>query len=215
MSKSAILKIAGIVLIPFILMLVGAFFLYPQLNEEKFNEIVTNFEEQQEEQFKNDLQKERNTNAVNQKVISKESLSDSMEVYVTTEVDSVNIEELPDSIQNITSKTESEIHRFEQSEIRLHGIIDSLYAVIEELEAQIELLSNPVEEKTELDPKEFSERVKSLLNLEEDELRPILEKMTKDQIVRLYDGGGTIQRQKILRSLGADEAAELMTEIMR
>jgi len=106
------------------------------------------------------------------------------------------------------------VEMFEENEMRLHGVIDSLYVRIDQLEQLVDSLQNPVEENNELDPAEFTERVKSLLNLEEDELGPILKNMTKGQIVRLYNGGGTIQRQKILRSMEADKAAELMTEIM-
>ncbi len=65
-----------------------------------------------------------------------------------------------------------------------------------------------------MDKEEFAVRIKSLLNLEDDELSPILENLNTDQIVKLYYAGGTIQRQKILRALEAKKAAEIMTEIM-
>lgn len=211
MNKSAILKITGIVLVLFILMLGGAFFLYPQINEEKYNEIVTSFEEEQEEQLKNDLQNERNGNGRN---LRERSYNGSSEGGGQAEGDLLDTEAVQDSTHKSSYQLEPELQRLEQNEIRLHGIIDSLYAVVDELEAEVDLLRNPVEEKTEIDPQDFADRVKSLLNLEEDELGPILEKMTKDQIVRLYKSGGTIQRQKILRSLDSDAAAKLMTEIM-
>ena len=60
----------------------------------------------------------------------------------------------------------------------------------------------------------FSDRIKSLLNLDEEELAPIVDKMNKDQLVRLYQGGGSIQREKLLRSLKPERAAELMQKIM-
>lgn len=215
MNKSAILKIAGILIVPFIIMLVGVFFLYPKLNADKYNEIVSNFEQQQEENFENELQNGRNPGQVSQKEMGEGSISDSIAIGENVAVDSsLYGMEMADSLQTTTAEAEPIIQRFEQNEIRLHGIIDSLYAHIEELEIIVDSLQNPVEEKPTLDPKEFAERVKSLLNLEEGELSPILAKMSKEQIVRLYNGGGTIQRQKILRSLDADKAAELMTEIM-
>jgi Mg/Co/Ni transporter MgtE len=60
----------------------------------------------------------------------------------------------------------------------------------------------------------FKDRVKSLLNLEEDELAPILEKMTSNQLVRLYTEAGNTQREKILRALNSERAARLITEVM-
>ena len=211
MNKSAIIKILGLLLVPFILMVAGAFFLYPQLNEEKYNEIVSTFEEQQEKNFENDLQNERKSTAGNRQELGEDSITDSLKVE---EADSLNGFIATDSLGSLAGQTGTEFQRFEQNEIRLHSIIDSLYVQIEKLEVEIDSLRNPVAEKAELDPQEFAERVKSLLNLEEEELSPILAKMSQEQIVRLYNGGGTIQRQKILRSLDADKAAELMTEIM-
>jgi transcriptional regulator of heat shock response len=60
----------------------------------------------------------------------------------------------------------------------------------------------------------FKDRVKSLLNLEEDEMAPILDKMTSKQLVRLYKEAGNTQREKILRALKSDQAARLITEVM-
>lgn len=203
MNKAAILKIAGILIVPFILMMVGAFFLYPYLNEEKYDEIKSNFDSQQEEEFDNSLQAS-NSNRT-ERNISTAALSDSAGVDMQGDL-------LSDSLQ-ITGAG-IDIQKIQDNEIRLHGMIDSLYSVIDRMEIKIDSLQNPVEQKRELDPAEFTERVKSLLNLEEEELSPILTKMTREQIVRLYNGAGTLQRQKILRSLSSDKAAELMTEIM-
>ncbi len=61
---------------------------------------------------------------------------------------------------------------------------------------------------------QFSERVKSLLNLEEEELAPILKQLDDQQLLRLYDTAGNIQREKMLRSLAPGRAANLMQKIM-
>ena len=45
-------------------------------------------------------------------------------------------------------------------------------------------------------------------------MAPILEKMTKEQLVQLYREAGNTQREKILRALNSDRAAQLITEIM-
>jgi len=211
MNKVTILKITGILLVPFLIMLGGVFFLYPHLNEEKYDEIVETFEQQQEESFNEgafsykpgENKQDTVSGAFSDSVVTQASM-DSLGVdtaYIAGEIDSMG--------QSLNT-----VEMFEENEIRLHGVIDSLYVRIDQLEQLVDSLQNPVEENNELDPAEFTERVKSLLNLEEDELGPILKNMTKGQIVRLYNGGGTIQRQKILRSMEADKAAELMTEIM-
>ena len=211
MNKVTILKITGILLVPFLIMLGGVFFLYPHLNEEKYDEIVETFEQQQEESFNEGAfsykpgdNKQDTVSGTFSDSVATQSSMDSLSVdtaYIAGEVESMG--------QSLNT-----VEMFEENEIRLHGVIDSLYVRIDQLEQLVDSLQNPVEENNELDPAEFTERVKSLLNLEEDELGPILKNMTKGQVVRLYNGGGTIQRQKILRSMEADKAAELMTEIM-
>jgi len=211
MNKVTILKITGILLVPFLIMLGGVFFLYPHMNEEKYNEIVETFEQQQEESFNEGAfsykpgdNKQDTVSGTFSDSVATQSSMDSLSVdtaYIAGEVESMG--------QSLNT-----VEMFEENEIRLHGVIDSLYVRIDQLEQLVDSLQNPIEENNELDPTEFADRVKSLLNLEEEELGPILKNMTKGQIVRLYNGGGTIQRQKILRSLEADKAAELMTEIM-
>lgn len=96
-------------------------------------------------------------------------------------------------------------------------VIDSLQQVINALNTRIKELEHTQELdeiRAKLEEEAFANRIKSLLNLEEDELAPILEKMTNEQLVRLYTEAGTIQREKILRALNSDRAAKLITEIM-
>lgn len=61
---------------------------------------------------------------------------------------------------------------------------------------------------------EFLEKVKSLLNLDEQELAPIINQMSNQQLIRLYNGGGSLHKEKLLRSLEPERAAAIMTEIM-
>lgn len=95
--------------------------------------------------------------------------------------------------------------------------VDSLERVIYVLSSRLEGLEKKEEVNTvqaKLQDEAFKDRVKSLLNLEEDELAPILDKMTNKQLVQLYSEAGNTQREKILRSLNSDRAARLITEIM-
>lgn len=220
MNKAAIFKIVGIIIVPFMVMLAAIFFLYPKINEDKYEQIVQEFEQKQEEQFQN----------YGQDV----SLGNSQTKYsgVVPTMNEVDRPEnnslsdtgkfvLPDSAvqhdslySGFITKADNQIKQLENNELRLHGLIDSLYAEIDQLEMKVDSLQNAESMEEKVDPAQFTERIKSLLNLEDDELSPILENLTNNQIVRLYYAGGTIQRQKILRALEAKKAAEIMTEIM-
>lgn len=211
MNKAAILKLTGITLALFIIMVVGLFFLYPKLNEEEYNQLVSEFEQEQEQALQNQ--------PLGSYAQPLDSTAYQSAGFSGDSADSASFAtgagNLPDSLMVIDrGEYQLKLEEMENNEIRLHGIIDSLYAEIDQLDQQIATLVDAPEENEEMDPAEFTERVKSLLSLEEDELSPILEQMTNEQVVRLYFGGGTIQRQKILRSLEAKRAAELMTEIM-
>lgn len=120
---------------------------------------------------------------------------------------------------------QAEILQLSDERNELLARIDSLSDVNRSLEEEIERLSagpsaagssltaGSVSQVVE-DEEAFEERVKSLLNLDEEELAPIVSKMNNQQLSRLYKGGGTIQREKLLRSLNPERAAELMSEIM-
>ncbi len=60
----------------------------------------------------------------------------------------------------------------------------------------------------------LSERVKSLLNLDEEELAEIVKHLDESQLLMLYRYSGNIQREKLLRSLAPDRAAKLMRTVM-
>jgi hypothetical protein len=64
------------------------------------------------------------------------------------------------------------------------------------------------------DDSEFRDNVKSLLNLDEEELAPIVRQMSTSQLLRLYRSGSNMQREKLLRSLTPSQAASLMREVM-
>lgn len=198
MDKLFILKISGVLVVAFLLMLVAAFFLYPKLNSEKYEEVVTSFEKNQEDGQ-----------------MLTQTLEDSL---LTKEQDSVAVDSMARDSLLVDEENKGDLISdpgFQTSnEIYMQGVIDSLNLVINDLKTELDALKKAqlAAEKNEVE--DFSVRVKSLLNLDEDELGPILEKMSSEQLVRLYFGGGTIQREKILRALNADKAAKLMTEIM-
>ena len=191
MNKSVILKIAGLITVPLLVMIIAIFFLYPYLNKEEYQELV----KEQEEKFESEFDA-LSMNAQQDTLLT--VASDSTLAADSMAVDSLSTDELKIALDENS---------------RLHQVVDSLVAEIEILKAN-QVKAVEAKDIPELSKEEFAQRVKSLLNLEEDDLAPILERMTNEQLVRLYNGGGTIQREKILRSLNSDKAAKLMTEIM-
>lgn len=186
-----VLKIIGIVIGSFIGVFALIFFLYPYLNQEQYNEIIDAGEP-----------------------------GDTVENAWVGGAD-VTAEEL----ENL----QEEISRLQSVNSEMQNTIDSLRLINEDLQLEIEEWKNmedfmPVAESpTEsvqrgstlfMDDEEFGERVKSLLNLDEPELAPIVQEMDDGQLVRLYQNGGTIQREKLLRALNPKRAAKLMSEVM-
>ncbi len=196
MNKGAIVKIAGFLVVPIILMLVVVYLLYPMINKDKYDLIVR-------------------TNG---------TMYDSVMVDSLARVDSLM---RADSIAVADSIAIVEAAQLERAQkMNIASKIDSLERLVYVLSARLEGLaerevpqqqSNPqqqVASTEELEEEAFKDRVKSLLNLEENEMAPILEKMTSQQLVRLYREAGNTQREKILRALNSDRAARLITEVM-
>lgn len=196
MNKGAIVKIAGFLVVPIILMLVVVYLLYPMLNKDRYDLIVR-------------------TNG---------TMYDSVMVDSLARVDSLM---RADSIAVAYSLALVEAELLERANrMNFATKIDSLERLVYVLSARLEGLAerevpqqqaNPqqqVASAEELEEETFQDRVKSLLNLEEDEMAPILDKMTGEQLVRLYREAGNTQREKILRALNSDRAARLITEVM-
>lgn len=197
MNKGAIVKIAGFLVVPILLMLVITYLLYPMLNEDRYDLIVR-------------------TNG--------------------TLVDSVLLDSLARLDSLAAADSLETLERFKNGELVVTiedtewaNKVDSLTRLVYVLNARLEGLEAaaniPKQEEepqaqedftttADLDDEAFKDRVKSLLNLEENEMAPILEKMTSQQLVRLYREAGNTQREKILRALNSDRAARLITEIM-
>ena len=123
----------------------------------------------------------------------------------------------------------NELEKLKSENSALESAVDSLMLLNEDLRLEISEWENmedfmPVAQSPTdvvqqgstmyMDDEEFGDRVKSLLNLDEDELAPIVNEMDDGQLIRLYRAGGTIQREKLLRSLSPRRAAKLMSEVM-
>ena len=196
MNKGAIVKIAGFLVVPIILMLVVVYLLYPMINKDRYDLIVR-------------------TNG---------TMYDSVMVDSLARVDSLM---RADSIAVADSLAIIEAELLERAQkMNFATKIDSLERLVYVLSARLEGLSErevpqqqdnqqqQVASAEQLEEEAFKDRVKSLLNLEENEMAPILERMTSEQLVRLYREAGNTQREKILRALNSDRAARLITEVM-
>lgn len=122
---------------------------------------------------------------------------------------------------------ESELEELYAENDELLSRVDSLNNENDRLKGKIKELESAEEQRAEesgipagngttiaMDDEDFAERVKSLLNLDEEQLGPIVENMEDSQLVRLYRSAGSIQREKLLRSLAPDRAADLMNKVM-
>lgn len=197
MQLTSLLKYAGILVAIFLTCIVALFFLYPYLDEEGYDNAVLQSQEM---------------NAISDSENNYADLSDASLEYLENELEQYSQKE-SSLLEKIDSLTEA------NARIKLQ--LDSVMVLNDSLETKTgkQTDANIAEEKSlfanaDEDTEDFAERVKSLLNLDEEELAPIVNQMSNSQLVRLYKGGGNIQREKLLRSLESERAAELMTEIM-
>ena len=183
-----VLKIIGIIIGSFIGVFALMFFLYPYINQEHYEELM------QSNDTAGDF-------LMADGMMSEEEYEELQEELQQLRVENNELQESVDSLEQLNEDLGLEIHEWENMEdfMPVAGSPDE-----------------PVQQGSSfyMDDEEFGERVKSLLNLDEEELRPIVSEMDDGQLVRLYQSGGTIQREKLLRSLSPQRAADLMSEVM-
>lgn len=213
MNKSTLIKIAGILVGSFVVITVATFFLYPYINEQKYSEIQS---ERQQQLPVDDF--DGNTNS---ELASTNNRNTESSGEYTEDSDSLFVQEKDPQMMKIDSliaANDSLTQQLDSAKISLSNFEDVLrksgadeiqLAEIKRGEGSVEFITVAEEPK-----EEFSERVKSLLNLDEEELTPIANQMTQQQLVKIYSTSGNIQREKLLRSLSPERAAKLMQEIM-
>lgn len=193
MNIKKLLKIIGFILGPLIPLAIVIYFLFPYINEEKYEQVAEN----------------------NQNLGIAAENSDVAPVGVDFET---------------LKKQVTKVHEDNQE---MKKVLDSLHTVNDSLENELALKTEEIEELT-ADPsegedpeetetltdisdeenEEFKENIKSFLSLDDENLAPIINEMSDEQLVRLYRGGSSLQRKKLLRSLESKRAAKLMTEVM-
>lgn len=179
--------------VTFIILVAVSFFLFPYLSGDTYDQIVENHEKE--------LQ-----GIVDSTATGLDSLATDSSRVDTSGVQPIN---------DLADVTKNELAILKIEKVKLQAKLDSLASANYQLRSELREKSKRLDEfESQTDPEEFSARVKSLLNLEIGELSPILGKMTNKQIVKMYMSGGNVQREKILRSLNPDKAAEIISEVM-
>ncbi|NBW70148.1 MAG: hypothetical protein EBR32_01865 [Bacteroidetes bacterium] len=185
-----------VLLVPPLVMIPAMFFLYPYIESEKYKTVV----EQVASQWGN-VETEDESSPLDRlrrdKQAENKSLSETTEAY-----------------KRIQQELQSLQRQFDLKEQELSQVKDSLNGMITGLEATVEELEN----KSSLNTVNnvgvgnvFADRAKSLFNLEDEELAPILMQMNDDLLLELYDVASTMQRQKLLRCLTSEKAAKIVT----
>ena len=183
---------------------IAIFFLYPYLNTQKYEQI----------------QAERDQRSLPGEFQSSDSDSVAIAGFNSLEADSafeqnkeylrMKVDSLIAANDSLTQKLNLATNRLKNFESALGqtGVEDRRLADIAEGN-MAEFVAASVEPE-----EEFAERVKSLLNLDEEDLTPIANQMTQQELVKIYSNSGNIQREKLLRSLSPERATKLMQEIM-
>lgn len=212
MDKAIIIKLAGLLVGSFLVTIVIMYFLYPYLNEEGYQEVVAEVKTETDSLA-------TATNIPNEDILGV-SIGENFITHRDTCIDTNNNTILLatiDSLNQVNLGYEQRIAELTEQVSAAHAASQATPIV------QNNTANNPAgnvantlstDVNTQIEKEEFFERVKSFLNLDEEELAPIVAKLNNDELVRLYQGGGTIQREKLLRSLKPDRAASIMKEIM-
>lgn len=114
---------------------------------------------------------------------------------------------------------ELEVKEKRAKEMKDLALIDSLFQANLALEDELAglrmgNLGGGLADKRETSDPKVAEISKSLLRLEEEELALILNRLSDNLLVELYNTSSNMQREKLLRSLEPNKAASLLRRIM-
>ncbi len=209
MDKSLLLKIIGVIVISFVVITVAVFFLYPYINEE-------NYEKIQAERLENSASEP--TGNIAQTGEASNLTGGGQFAYLQNEIRRLRqgdfgwdekIDSLNEANRLIAAERDSVLAELNNLKEKLEnepGLFSGNGGEDAERPEMVAASDEPTEE--------FSERVKSLLNLDEEELQPIANQMTQNELVKIFRNSSNMQREKLLRSLSPERAAKLMREIM-
>lgn len=194
MNTRKLLKIIGFIIGPLIPLTIAIYFLFPYLNEEKYEEITKTDDHA-------DVIADDGTMSVigsDFETIKKQAKS--------IQKDNRYLQETLDSLRMVNDSLKKELASM-KSELEELSATQGQNEDNETAEALAETMK-------EEDGEEFKENIKSFLSLDDENLAPIINQLSDDQLVRLYKGGSSLHRKKLLRTLESKRAAQLMTEVM-
>ena len=131
-------------------------------------------------------------------------------------------------MKNKIEELENELSKRKSKEMKDIALIDSLFQVSMQLEDELLAINsanpginstgnteyaNNVDALFEKDPK-VEEITKSLMRLDEEELRMILSPLSDTNLIQIYNTASNSQREKLLRSLEPIKAASILKRIM-
>ena len=214
MNKSALIKIAGILIVSFIVVTVATFFLYPYINEEKYEQIQA---ERDDKYSSDDYEGGKNSGELLPNDMQQPS-DGSVQPAGSDSLVVADSSSLSMSVDSLMAANDSLAQQLESALVTIANLESALTATgaNEDQLNEVRSGNNDVEFiAAAAQPKEeFSERVKSLLNLDEEDLTPIANQMTQEELVKIYRSSGNLQRVKLLQSLSPEKATKLMQEIM-
>jgi len=214
MNKSALIKIAGILVVSFVVVTVATFFLYPYINEEKYEQIQA---ERDEKYPSDEYEGGKNSGELLPSNMQRSPNGDLQQTGFDSLVvtDSSSLSMSVDSLMAVNDSLAQQLESALETMANLESALEATGADESQLD-EVRRGNNDVEFiAAAAQPKEeFAERVKSLLNLDEEDLTPIANQMTQEELVKIYKSSGNLQRVKLLRSLSPEKATKLMQEIM-
>jgi hypothetical protein len=197
-AKKNTLLFLLVLIIPPVVLLPAMFFLYPYIQSDKHASVVEQvrarwgMEVDSTQAHTSPLDRLKNTRKE-----EIQGLTETTEAYKRIQVE----------LENLQQKYILNDQKHIESTDSLKAKIAQLNQVIKRMEDESSL--NTVNNIGVGDM--FAERAKSLFNLEDEELTPIINQMSNDLLLQLYDVGSTMQRQKLLRCLPSDKAAKIVT----
>ena len=122
----------------------------------------------------------------------------------------------PEAVEKLKVRIEDfqeTVDSLRQLESQYVSQIDSLEGHISQIEQQKQEIE--AQKAKEITTKDLEEVSKSLLNLDEDALMPIVNLLEEEQLIGLYNSASNMQRAKLLRSLKPDKAASILKKVMQ
>jgi len=186
---------AGILTGSFLVILVIMYMLYPVLNPEEAEKVESNI---QKEQVENRILK--NTEAEYTENIQKAGIASDTRSSETG--DSLSVHRTDTNLQDELSKME-----------KSYSVkIDSLQKVIENLKNEHELELKEV--RNVQSEEQVQETTKTLLNMDEDVLAPIVNQLEEPILIKLYKTASGMQKQKLLQALEPEKASRILKLVM-